>query len=61
MSGSQISESGFTVERHARRRIASRATNAAAASFAVVMLSLSLAVALAAVSIKVMAATPIAG
>jgi len=61
MSGSQISDTGFTVERRSRRRLASRATNAAAVSLAVVMLSLSLAVALAAVSIKVMAATPIAG
>lgn len=64
MSGSQgsdyaLANAGF--EGRTGRLVAFGLSNAAAASLAVVTLSLSLVIALAALSIKVMAATPIAG
>ena len=59
MIGSQDSNTGF--QNRSARIAAFNLTNAAAASLAVVSLSLCLVVALTALSIKVMAATPIAG
>ena len=64
MSGSQDSKTGLAdagFQGRTGRLVAFGLTNAAAASLAVVTLSLSLVVALAALSIKVMAAVPIAG
>ena len=59
MIGSQNSNIGF--QNRSARIAAFNLTNAAAASLAVVTLSLCLVVALTALSIKVMAATAIAG
>ncbi len=59
MIGSQDSNIGF--QNRTARIAAFNLTNAAAASLAVVTLSLCLVVALTALSIKVMAAAPIAG
>lgn len=59
MIGSQVSDIGF--QSRSARIAAFNLTNAAAASLAVLTLSLCLFVALTALSIRVMAAAPIAG